>query len=104
MLLNWSLDFLNAVMSTLTDEQRAALHLAAETTGSTKPSGQRLKKAGFASLADYTTALEAARAKAKGFMSVWGITGINSLDFAQPGQSAEGRIQKRSGNGKTRGQ
>jgi hypothetical protein len=94
MFLNWTPDLIQTALSTLTDQQRSAIHLAAHLGDASRPGPVRIKTFGFESCNVYLTALETARAKLKNWFAVWGIHKIDDLDFVEPGCSVGGRIQR----------
>ncbi len=94
MILTWTPEFIETALSTLTDQERSAIHLATDLSGTTRPSPPRIKKVGFADRDDYLVTLEAARAKLKRWFAVWGIHTVADLDFVEPGASSDGRIQR----------
>jgi hypothetical protein len=100
MILTWTSEFITTALSTLTEEERAAIHLTTDLSGAARPGPARLKKFGFGSVHEYCTALETARPKLKNWFAVWGIHKLGDLDFVEPGRSAEGRIQKMAEVGK----
>jgi len=92
MLLTWTPEFIHTALSTLTEQERSAIHLASD--GARKAGTVQLRKGGFASTQQYAAALEIARAKLKRWFAAWGISNIDDLPFVEPGCSTEGRIQR----------
>lgn len=94
MLLTWTTEFIQTALSTLNEQERSAIHLTTELNGGKNPGPVRLKKLGFENLEEYCATLQIARDKLKRWFAVWGIHRLTDLEFAEPGCSAEGKIQK----------
>ena len=102
MILTWTPEFLDTALSTLTEQQQAAIHLATDVGSIAKPGTVRLKTFGFSSFEEYSTALEKARAKLRAWFATWGIRKMDDLDCVQRGSSSEGRIQEKAAMGRKR--
>ena len=94
MIFAWTPDLIDAAISGLSDQQLAALDLAASITGAAKPGAVRLNRFGFQNLDEYEVALANARAQVRAFFGVRGIRHVADLDFQEPGRSVEGRIRE----------
>ncbi|SPF42591.1 hypothetical protein SBA4_2940011 [Candidatus Sulfopaludibacter sp. SbA4] len=83
MIFTWTSQLLDAAPTGLTDQQLAALDLAAGTTNAGKPGPIRLAKFGFQGFAEYEAALESARAHVIRYSAVRGIRSIHDLPFSE---------------------
>src|ERR1022692_1171029 len=98
MILTWTPEFIDAALSTLTEEQRAAIHLASDLNGAARLGPVRLKRFGFSSIGEYSTALETARARLSNWFAVWGIHKLGDLDFVNQAVVQKHESKRRLGS------
>jgi hypothetical protein len=95
MIFNWTPEFINASLVSLTAKQRAALDcLLSLSKSMTRPGPARLKKYSFQNLDEYEANLQTAREIAIAHFAEKGIRHVDDLSFPEADRSTEGRIQK----------
>ena len=93
----WTPEFVNAALSTLTEKEANALNCSLALNKNQEVPGEtRLARFGFTDLYEYKININTAKRKALDYFAAHGVHRLNDLDFERPHTAIDGLLSHRA--------